>query len=295
MYKTKIMNILFDVSGGLGKNIMSTAVLKAIRNKYKKANIIVITSHPDVFIDNPNINKVLIHGTTSGIYKDYIAGKDNKVFITDPYSTSDYLTESSNLIEIWCKLCDVPYKNEMPELFISKSEIEYFAPFYKLEKPIMVIQPSGGPQEQPLKYNWVRDIPPAVMKEIITTFKDEYAIVHIKREDQMTYEHTIGALDSWRSVAVLLMLSQRRVLIDSSAQHIAAALGLPSMVLWIGTSPKVFGYDMHANIEASAPDKELNLDHMYYQRLPLFEDISKCLYTDLNKIFDSKTLIENLL
>lgn len=295
MSKTKIMNIIFDVSGGLGKNIMSTAVLKAIRNKYKKANIVVISSHPDVFIDNPNVNKVIIHGTTSGLYKDYIKGTDNKVFITDPYYTSDYLTESKNLIEIWCKLCDVPYKGELPELFLSKSEIEYFAPFYKLDKPIMVIQPCGGPQEQPLKYNWVRDIPPVVMKDIITAFKDEYTIVHIKREDQMIYEHTIAALDSWRSVAVLLILSQRRILCDSSAQHIAAALGLPSMVLWIGTSSKVFGYDMHANVDANAPDKELNLDHMYYQRLPLFEDISKCPYTDLAKMFDSQELIQNLL
>ena len=159
----------------------------------------------------------------------------------------------------------------------------------------MVIQPCGGPIEQPLKYNWVRDVPPVVMQDIINAFKDEYAIVHIKRQDQMTYENTTAALDSWRSIAVLLMMSKRRVLIDSSAQHIAAALGLPSMVLWIGTSSKVFGYEMHANVDASTPDKEINLDHMYYQRLPLFEDISKCPYTELNKIFDAKDLIKNLI
>lgn len=289
------MNIIFDISGGLGKNIMGTAVLKVMRANYKKANIVVVTSHPDVFIDNPNVNKVLVHGAVSGIYKDYISGKDNKVFVGDPYSTSDYLTESKNLIEIWCNLYDIAYKGEQPELFLSKAEIEYFAPFYNLEKPIMVIQPSGGPIEQRLKYNWVRDIPPVVMIEIINAFKDEYSIVHIKREDQMLYENTIAALDNWRSIAVLLLLSKRRLLIDSSAQHIAAALGLPSMVLWIGTSPVVFGYDMHANVEANVPDKTINLEHMYYQRLPLFEDISKCPYSELSLIFNSKEIIKNLM
>jgi len=43
-------------------------------------------------------------------------------------------------------------------------------------------------------------------------------------------------------------MSDKRLLIDSSLQHVAAALNLPSTVLWIGTSPNVFGYDIHTNI-----------------------------------------------
>jgi hypothetical protein len=288
------MNIIFDISGGLGKNILSTAVLKAIRKQHSDAYIIVLTSYPDVFISNPNVNKVIQHGSTTGIYKDYIMSKDAKVFVTDPYTCSDYLTESKHLIEIWCNICNVPYDNELPELFISKAEVEYFAPFYQLDKPIMVIQPNGGPIDQPLKYSWVRDIPAPAMNDVIQHYKKKYTIVHIKREDQTMYADTIGALDSFRSIAVLLSLSERRILIDSSAMHIATALNLPSLVCWIGTSPKVFGYDMHANIEANTPDKELNLDHSYLQRLPLFEDISKCPYTELGNIFNSADLIKAL-
>lgn len=288
------MNIIFDISGGLGKNILSTAVLKAIRKQHSDAYIIVLTSYPDVFISNPNVNKVIQHNSVAGIYKDYIMSKDAKVFITDPYTTSDYLTESKHLIEIWCNICNVPYDNELPELFISKAEVEYFAPFYQLDKPIMVIQPNGGPIDQPLKYSWVRDIPAPAMNDVIQHYKKKYTIVHIKREDQTMYADTIGALDSFRSIAVLLSLSERRILIDSSAMHIATALNLPSLVCWIGTSPKVFGYDMHANIEANTPDKELNLDHSYLQRLPLFEDISKCPYTELGNIFNSADLIKAL-
>jgi hypothetical protein len=288
------MNIIFDISGGLGKNILSTAVLKAIRVQHPKAKVIVLTSYPDVFIGNPNVNKVIQHGTIASIYKDYMEGKEVKVFITDPYTTSDYLTESKHLIEIWCNLFGIKYNGELPELFISKSEVEYFAPFYQLEKPIMTIQPNGGPVDQPLKYSWVRDIPTPVMNDVIQHYKKDYTIVHIKREDQLMYADTIGALDSFRSIAVLLSLSSRRLLIDSSAMHIATALNLPSIVCWIGTSSKVFGYDMHGNIEANAPDKELNLDHPYLQRLPLFEDISRCPYTELSNIFNSEDIIKAL-
>lgn len=288
------MNIIFDISGGLGKNILSTAVLKALRKGNPKANIIVLTSYPDVFISNPNVNKVLVHGTAVGLYKDYIMDKKSKVFVTDPYTCSDYLTESKHLIEIWCKLCEVPYKGEMPELFLSKTEIEYFAPFYKLEKPIMVIHPNGGPQDQPLKYSWTRDIPSPVIQEVIEHYKNKYTIVQVKREDQIIYDNTVGAIDSFRSIAVLLMLSERRLLIDSSVMHIAAALDLASVVCWIGTNPKVFGYDINFNIKANTPDKELNLDHQYFQKLPLFEDISKCPYSELKNVFTSKDIIKAL-
>lgn len=288
------MNIIFDISGGLGKNILATAVLKAIRAAHPKANIIVLTAYPDVFINNKTINKVLIHGSVTGLYKDYIMGKDAKVFITDPYTSSDYLTESKHLIEIWCKLCEVEYNGEMPEIFLSKTEMEYFIPFYKLDKPIMVIQPNGGPANQPLKYSWTRDIPTPVIQDVINHYKDKYAIIHIKREDQPMYENTIAAQDGFRSIAVLLLLSERRLLIDSFAMHMATALDLQSVVCWIGTNPDVFGYDINFNIKANTPDKELDLDHQYLQKLPLFEDISKCPYNELKNVFTSELLIESL-
>jgi ADP-heptose:LPS heptosyltransferase len=186
----------------------------------------------------------------------------------------------------------ITYDGEMPELFLSKAEKQYFEPFYRMDKPILAIQPNGGAINQPLKYSWVRDIPSPIVEQLIERLKDEYAIIHIKREDQFMYANTIGALDNFRSIAILLTMSKKRLLIDSSAMHIATALKLPSVVTWVGTTPKVFGYDMHANIIANEPTKELDLNHSYYQKLPLYEDISKIPYNDLNEIFNVKEIIE---
>lgn len=286
--------IIFSIEGGLGKSIMATAVLKAIKKQYKKANIMVSTAYPDVFINNPNLNKIITNSNNSGLYRDYIQNKEAKVFIGDPYSTSDYITESKHLIQIWCEMYGVEYNGEMPELFLSKAEKQYFEPFYKMDKPILAIQPNGGAINQPLKYSWVRDIPTPIIEQVIEKFKDDYAIVHIKRDDQFMYANTIGALDNFRSIAILLTLSKKRLLIDSSAMHIATALNLPSVVAWIGTNPKVFGYDMHTNILANQFTKTLDLNHSYYQRLPLFEDISKIPYNDLKEVFDVSLIIEKL-
>lgn len=288
------MNIIFSIDGGLGKSVMGTAVLEAIRNQYPTSYIIVITAYPDVFVGNPNMNKVLTHGQSNNIYKNYIEDKECKVFVGEPYQTSDYITESKHLIQIWCEMFGVKYNGETPQIHITKSERQYFEQFYKTEKPIMVIQPHGGGLGQPLQYSWTRDIPQPIMEQVIDYFKDEYTILHIKREDQITYANTLQALDSFRSIAILIGLSKKRLLIDSSSMHIAQSLGLNSVVTWVGTNPKVFGYENNINITSKEPTREITTEHHHYSKHLLFEDLSTIPYNDLNEIFDVNEIIEAL-
>ena len=98
------MNIIFQIDGGLGKSIMATAVLKAIKKKYPKAFIIVVTHYVEVFIANTNCNKILKQDQLTGIYKNYIENQECKVFVQDPYHTSDYITEKKHLIQIWLSM-----------------------------------------------------------------------------------------------------------------------------------------------------------------------------------------------
>lgn len=289
-----IQNVIFSIEGGLGKSIMGTAILKVIKKEYKKANIIVITAYPDVFIGNPNVNKVFNHQQSVGLYKNYIHNKETKVFITDPYLTSDFITESNHLLKIWCDMFGLKYNGELPEIFLSKPEKEYFAPFYKLDKPIMAIQPNGGAIGQQLKYSWTRDLPLIVVNEVVSQFKNDYAILHIKREDQLSYENTIGALDSWRSISIMLTLSTKRLFIDSSFMHIATALNLPSVIGWVTTKPKIFGYDLHTNIIANKPTKEINLEINAYSKHLLYEDILTLPYNNFNEILDTQSIIKSL-
>ncbi len=288
------MNIIFEIRGGLGKSIMSTAVLKCMRKKYPDDYIIVITGFPDVFIGNENVNKVLNFKQKSNVFNNYIENKESKVFISDPYFTSDYITNSKHLIQLWCEMYNLDFSGETPELFISKPEREYFESFYKTEKPIMVIQTNGGDSTQQLKYSWVRDIPVNTVKQIIKHFKDRYSILHIKREDQITYEDTLQALDGYRSIAILISLSDKRLFIDSSCQHIAKSLGLSSVVTWVGTNPKVFGYENNINILPNKPNKDIVSESEGFLKYQLFEDISKIPYETTDDIFNVSEIIDAL-
>jgi hypothetical protein len=54
----------------------------------------------------------------------------------------------------------------------------------------------------------------------------------------------------------LLECTEKRLLIDSCLQHAAAALNLPSTVLWQATSPTIFGHKLHDNILAKPKQNE---------------------------------------
>ena len=102
------------------------------------------------------------------------------------------------------------------------------------------------------------------------------------------------ALDGYRSIAILIQLSSKRLFIDSFGQHMAAALNKKSTVCWSITKPEVFGYKLHDNIKANPFTKEPNFQNTQYNPFGLSEDISTIPYNDLNEVFDTNKIIESI-
>ena len=289
------MNIIFQIDGGLGKSILATAMTKVLRKRYKNANIIVVTGHPDVFLNNPDINQVYDFNNTNGFYLKYIKDQDCKILVEDPYRRSDFILDKPKLLlKTWCELFGLRYNNEQPQIYLTQPEIDYFTPYYNTDKPILAIQPNGGPAGLPYHYAWTRDIPEPTILELIEHYKEDYTIIHIKREDQKIYPDTMQALDNYRSIAILLQLSNKRLLMDSFGQHLAAALNLKSTVCWISTKPEIFGYKLHDNIKANPFTKEPNYQNTQYNPFNLSEDIHNIPYNNLNEIFDTNKIIESI-
>jgi len=290
------MTVIFHIEGGLGKHIMATAILKVIKKHHPNDTIHVVCAYPDVFKHNPAADQVHQNGQHGAFYRNYIKGKESKtkIYFADPYTQSDFILEQDHLLNIWANQWGLEYTGETPQIYLTKSEIEYFSPFYNTDKPILAIQTNGGPQNQGFNYSWTRDIPePAVLK-IIEEFKATHSIVHIKREDQKKYPDTLHALDGFRSIAILLQLADKRLLIDSFAQHLAAAYQLSSTVCWVTTKPEVYGYEMHDNIKAN--DFTLSVDFLnnLYQPFGLSQDITTCPYQKLEDVFDVDKIIKSL-
>lgn len=287
------MNIIFQINGGIGKCVLATAVCEAIKKEYPDDTLIIVSGYSDVFLNNPFVDRTYTFGSMSYFYEQYIENQDVKIFAHDPYLESSHIKQEEHLIETWCKLFNVPYNGEQPKIYLTDREKKFFSTKYTSDKPILLLQTNGGAPSD-LKYSWARDIPIVVVQEIINAFKDEYNIVHIKREDQIGYEGTIPITDGFRSLAVLIENSDKRLLIDSFAQHTAAAMNKPSTVCWIVNSPNVFGYSLHSNIIANPFTIKPELRSSYFSKFNITGDLIEFPYNVESEIFNTKEIIESI-
>ena len=88
---------------------------------------------------------------------------------------------------------------------------------------------------------------------------------------------------SKKVLCAMLHSSQKRLFVDSSLQHAAAAMNLPSTVVWVATQHKIFGYGLHDNIEPQSQNLKGTVDSYLYDYS--FNGVThECPYNDVNKI-----------
>lgn len=282
------MNIIFQINGGLGKNVMATAICKAIKIKYPESKLIVITGYPDVYVNNPNVDRCIILHQAKYFYQDFIENKEILYLGQEPYLTTSYIKNESNLIEIWCNMYDLPIPKLCGEIYLSKREIDFYTRKYNFKKPVLALQTNGNSGD--MLYNWSRDMPSYLVKKIINNHSKDFDIVHIKNENQMSYDGTFAFTDNIRAVSVILSISKKRLFMDSCCQHLASALDLKSNVFWIATNHKVFGYENNNNILANPETKKVTLSNSFLSKYELVANISEFPYYDESEIFNEETL-----
>ena len=251
---------LFLVQGGFGKHVASTAVAKCIKNNFPGRELIVVSVWTEIFQNLPFVDRVYQAGNTSYFYQTYVEDMDSLVFANEPYFTTDHVNKKLPLVQTWSKMYNLEYRGEMPEIKfnpLQRKSAKEFWPARANGKPIMVIQTNGGMYNEQRPYLWARDMPVALAQKLVDHYSDEYHIFQITRPACEVLDDVEVIKDPMTNMELVstLLHSEKRILIDSCMQHAAAALKIPSVVLWNGTSPEVFGWDMHTNIQAKKPAK----------------------------------------
>lgn len=294
-YKGKDKYLVWHIEGGLGKNIAATSLISSIKKKYEDRKLIIVASYPEIFLNFPDIERVYPVGNTPYFYQDYIEDKDTLVFRHEGYFQNGHIKKEQHLIKSWCELLDIEYENQTPVLLLNLVQQRTTMHWHR-EKPIMVIQTNGGPLSDNRTYSWTRDMPPAVASLIVNEYSKNYHIIQICRNESEAIpgvEAIYQQLSNFELITVLAA-SQKRVLIDSSLQHAAAALNLPSTVLWIGTSPEVFGYEIHSNIKANPPKYKPKLINSYLFDYSFDGEAIQCPYDNVLEMFDLEKLNESI-
>jgi len=287
-------NILFQIDGGIGKSIIATAVCEAIKKQFPDDKLVVITAYPQVFLCNPHVDKCLAHNNLSYFYQDYVEGKDVRAFLHNPYLETSFIERKKHLIETWCEMFGVKYNGEQPKLYLTQREIDFYAHQFQSEKPIFVIQTNGGGEQQPIKYSWSRDIPIALAQKVVNHYAKDYNVVHIKREDQLQLQNTTPVTGDFRALVVLIKLSKARLFMDSFAQHVAKALDLNSVVLWIANEPSQFGYENNTNVLANPETTRAELKNSVYSKYNIVGEPLEFPYNDESEIFDEEKVLTAL-
>jgi len=291
------MYSILHIEGGIGKNILATAVISSLKSTDPERNIIVVTAWPQVWFNNPNVYQIYPIGQSANFYKNFIKDKDTKIFRIDPYHTEDYILNKKHLIDIWCDLVGAKNNGVGPKLFFSPLELQSIQNkiLNGVTKPIFLLHTNGGgagPHARP--YSWYRDLPIQNAQEIVEYFKNDYHIYQLGYEGQVKLQGTNPLQLDTREVLATPLFCRKRLLIDSFSQHSAMAFGQKSVVCWVGNKPEVLGYDFHINIKPNVEPVFDTLHSSYLDDADIGGNPIQFPYDRL-KIFDSNEIINNLI
>lgn len=287
--------IIFNIAGGMGKNITATAVVRNIKRAYPEHNIVVTTPYADIWLNNPNVSEIINIEKTPFFYRDYLMDLGTILFKKEPYHSNDFVGQKKHLVEIWCDLVGVPCVDMHPELFFTDEEISKAEKMIKGNFPTFFIQTSGGAPNQAFPVSWARDLPMSLAENICVRMNEEgYKIYHIRRPDQPALLGTEMINLPIREVMCMLKFSDKRLFIDSFAQHAAAAVGKPSVVTWVGNRPDVFGESIHTNILPKEKEQFRHYIDSYLDKYNITGALHECPY-NTDDIFDFDEIISKLL
>ena len=294
---------VFHIEGGIGKNIAATAVIAAYKKAKPKRKIIVVTAWPEIWTMNPDIARFYRIGNTPYFYQDVIKGKDVEVYAQDPYKQTNHITKKTHLIETWCNMVGVEHKKEKTKLEFNFREIEeggaYVNQFNVDQKPVLIFQPFGGPgpEHQQHPYSWTRDMHPGQAQAVVDKLADKFNIIHVCYEFHPALNncHRFDKIIGKKSLFAMLAHTQKRILIDSSLQHAANTMELPSTVVWVATQPEVFGYGVHNNFNTKVPYKNGTVDSYLYD-YDFTGTIHQCPYKSVDyELHDVDAIVQSVL
>ena len=285
--------IVWHIEGGLGKNVAATSLMKTLKERHPNRKLIVVATYPEIYLNNPHIDRVYRVGNTHYFYDDYIKDKDTIIYRHEAYYETNHILRRKHLIDNWCQLMDLEYDGQIPEVtfnFVQKRNSFKWS----REKPILVIQTNGGLLTSETEYSWTRDLPFQVALSIAEKYKGTHHIIQIRKPNSKKIENVEVIDNEMPSMELfgLLLHSDKRIFIDSCLQHAAAGLNLPSTVFWIGTSPKNFGYVMHNNIVANPPSGDVKLINSYLFDYAFDGIVHECPYITLEEIFDIPKILD---
>ena len=236
--------------GGIGKQIASTSLISELKKRYEK--IYVFSSYPDVFwgLADRSFGFEIPYG-----YQDYYEKADD-IFFPSPYRNNDFRKHRINLCESFYNCCGFEYNKQQPQIILKSTEIELAKKIKRDIGTFIIVQlhgavsPYNNPNQPKPQPKIVKNYPNELAEKLVEEIKKKYNIqvvnMHLPNENPI--KGTLEINLPYRQWFALLTQAETFVSIDSSLQHAGTAVNKKGIVLWGGTDPKMYGYDIHTNL-----------------------------------------------
>ncbi len=261
---------IVTIEGGLGKNVMFTALIPELKKKYQE--IYVVSPYFDVFKSCSGVTDAFQFGQGT-LYQELVLDPDMDVLWKEPYSNQKFIKKECHLFEAWAEelgiKLDKPgmdYKPNLDRIAEEFPQLKQFADqkAQELGKFIMVqfcggqspLGPQKDQQGNPIPYN---DHMEAIKRNyykgqaLIDLLKKEYPdhkILHFALPNEPAYNGAVKIEAPYLVYALLADKADMVVCTDSSLQHLATGRCKKITVLWGETRPEHFGYSCNKNIGA---------------------------------------------
>jgi len=304
----KAKNVIFPITGGLGRNIFATAMIKNFKKEYPDKNIYVVAGFPDVFFNNTKIKEVYGFNSCQHLYERLIDRNPDTILLeVEPYRHPEYVSGNMHIVKAWCDLLHCQCDDVTPELYLTRNEKDMAQAMInnlqtKYGKPVILLQHTGGKipnnndkQEQitNLAVMHRRSLTEKTTQELVNLLsKDGYCIASIQSDNQFCPNGAEKiASPSTRLIMALTLYASGIIAIDSFLQHASAAFNIKSLVLWMGTSPDRLGYSVHKNLRRkSCETPECHRPNSYAFDIQANGQIWDCPFGDVCRDYDAKTI-----
>jgi hypothetical protein len=292
--------VIAQCQGGLGKHVIFTAFLQVVQKAHPTSKIIVVCAWPELFASLPFVHRVFPLGNTQYFYSEYIEDQNSMIYAQEPYFWPTHINKTHSLIETWCLMYGLKYDGEQPVIKINAEQRKAIDNFYRPKfegKPFLLIQSNGGLWSNERGYCWSRDLPFDVATKVANHFKKSHFVMQLTRPSSPKIPDVFVRNEQLSNVelAGIVELSDKRLLIDSCCQHMAAAFGLQSTVLWNATSSTIFGHKLHTNIQAKEkPKKSLPGSYLFDYQFDANENEFPYEDEDLGELYNIDQIIASL-
>ncbi|MBF0406696.1 MAG: hypothetical protein HQM10_05040 [Candidatus Riflebacteria bacterium] len=253
--------ILFRTNGGLGKQIMATAIAAQIKKQYPDSVLHVVTSYPEAFAHLDCVDKYFPGNPQPYFYDEH---KDFEILDAEPYTDLEYRQGKMHLVDVWCKKLGLNFPQEKRG-YINLTSGEKGMAAKMLgnipqDKPIIAFQFRGGTSyydpnaaNDPLRAKQTRDLDIETAQKVVNALIAKGCIIlQIGLPTEPKLQNVLN-LDpnnviNPRLLFALLDRCQGLLAIDSFAAHAWAALGRKdsAVILWGGTNPTNLSYAGHS-------------------------------------------------